>query len=269
MTVFTTFYGNTAYLDQTIASVLSQTFRDFEYLIVNDGDSGEKSDSIRARFNDPRIRVVNLERLGIARARQRGLEMARGDLIAIIDSDDVCEPDRLERQVAFLRQHADHVVVGSAVQLIDEQSKTIGFRYYPLEDEEIRRKLLIFNCIAQPSATARRSALLQAGGYTPEFPAGEDYDLWLRVARIGKLHNLHEPLIRYRIHQGGGKSQLLKRQLRDSIRVRWKAARKYGYRLTPAAAASLALNVPLLLLPPSVTLAMFKRMVAREKRTPA
>jgi GT2 family glycosyltransferase len=269
VTVFTTFFGNTAYLDQTITSVLSQTFRDFEYLIVNDGDSPEKSDGIRARFHDPRIRIVNLERLGIARARQRGLEMARGELIAIIDSDDVCEPERLERQVAFLGQHADHVVVGSAVQLIDEQSNTIGFRYYPVEDDEIRRKLPIFNCIAQPSATARRSALLQAGGYTPEFPAGEDYDLWLRVARVGKLHNLSEPLIRYRIHQGGGKNLLLKKQLRDSIRVRWKAARKYGYRLTPASAASLAMQVPLLLLPSSITLAIFKRMVAREKRIQA
>jgi GT2 family glycosyltransferase len=269
VTVFTTFFGNTAYLDQTIASVLSQTFRDFEYLIVNDGDSREKSDGIHARFNDSRIRVVNLERLGTARARQRGLEMARGELIAIIDSDDICEPDRLERQVAFLRQHGDHAVVGSAVQLIDEQSKTIGFRYYPIDDDEIRRKLPIFNCIAQPSATARRSTLLKAGGYTPEFPTVEDYDLWLRVARIGKLHNLQEALTRYRIHEGAGKSLWLKRQLRDSIRVRWKAARTYGYRLTPAAAASLALNVPLLLLPASVTLAMFKRMVAREKRPPA
>jgi GT2 family glycosyltransferase len=269
VTVFTTFFGNTAYLDQTISSVLSQTFRDFEYLIVNDGDSREKSDGIRARFNDPRIRIENLERLGTARARQRGLEMARSDLIAIIDSDDICEPDRLERQVAFLRQHADHVVVGSAVQLIDEQSRTIGFRYYPIEDEEIRRKLPIFNCIAQPSATARRSALLEAGGYTSEFPSTEDYDLWFRVARLGKLHNLHEPLIRYRIHQGAGKSLWLKQQLRDTIRVKWKASRKYGYRLTPAAAVSLATHVPLLLLPPAVTLALFKRMVAREKRTTA
>ena len=212
---------------------------------------------------------MNLERLGTARARQRGLEMVRSELIAIIDSDDVCEPDRLERQVSFLRQHGDHAVVGSAVQLIDEQSKTIGFRYYPVEDEEIRRKLPIFNCIAQPSATARKSSLLQAGGYTPEFATVEDYVLWFRVARIGKLHNLLEPLTRYRIHHGAGKNLWLKRQLRDSLRVRWKALRQYGYRLTPAAAASLALNVPLLLLPASVTMAMFTRMVAREKRKPA
>ena len=92
--------------------------------------------------------------------------------------------------------------------------------------------------------------------------------MWFRVARLGKLHNLGEPLTRYRIHEGAGKS-MVRRHVRDTIRVKWKAARKYGYRLTPAAAASLALHVPLLLLPPPATLALFKRMVAREKRKPS
>jgi glycosyltransferase involved in cell wall biosynthesis len=261
LTVFTTFYDNINYLDETVASVLTQSFRDFEYLIINDGDAAH-SERIRHTFPDPRIRLINEQRLGRTRARQRGLELASGEYIAMIDSDDFCEPERLAKQMKFLGEHSDHVLVGSALRYVDEQSQTIGYRSYPIEDEEIKRKLLVFNCVAQPSVIARREALLAAGGYNEQFHWAEDYDLWLRLGRLGKFHNLPEALVAYRIHLRSGKNVYLKLALRDTTRLKVHALRHYGYRLTPAAALSIVLHTGLRALPASVIWRLFTRFVA-------
>jgi len=258
LTVFTTFYDATAYVDQTIASVLGQTFADFEYLIINDGDPAE-SERIRRKFSDDRIRIVDQPHDSLARKRDRGLREARGEYVGMIDADDVCEPARFEEQVRFLDAHPDHAVVGSALRLIDEHSRTIGTRPYPREHEEIARTLLRWNCIAQPAVTARRDALLLAGGYRDISRWTEDYDLWLRVARIARLHNLGEALVAYRIHSQSNKSSILKSVLRDTIATKLRALREYGYRWTPAVALNIAAHGALMLLPPRLVLALFMR----------
>ena len=167
LTVFTPFYKNIDYFDECIASVLSQSFRDFEYLMVNDGDP-ENARRIERVFGDPRIRIINTANpLGLSGSRNFGLEQARGELIAFIDSDDFCEPGRLEKQIAFLRNHPDHILVGTALRYVNEKSETIGGRSYPESDEEIKKKLVTLNCIAQPSVMARRNVLIEAGGYSP------------------------------------------------------------------------------------------------------
>src|SRR5687768_16887777 len=217
LTVFTTFYKvDRRHLDQAIGTTLAQSFGDFEFLIINDGDPAE-SERIIATFRDQRIRIINQTRQGIARSRERGLAEARGELFAMIDADDYCEPGRFEKQIAFLREHRDHVLAGSALRLVDADSNVVGFRKYPEHDDEIKRTLLRMNCIAQPSTMARRDSLIAAGGYTAEFPWAEDYDLWLRLARHGKFYNFPEALISYRIHEESGKNLRLKIALRDKI----------------------------------------------------
>lgn len=269
LTVFTTFYEDGGYLDQTIASVLSQSFRDFEYLIINEGDSA-RSRRILETHQDPRIRIIDQAGEGataserITRARNRGLSEARGELIAFIDADDCCEPRRFEQQVAFLRDNRDHVLVGSALRLIDEQSRTIGSRTYPTTDAEIRKRMLLYNCIAQPAVMARRQALLGAGGYTLEFAGTEDYDLWLRAGTRGKLHNLAGQLTAYRIHPEAGKNTRLKAAVRDSTRVKIHAIRRYGYPAGPLALASIAMHAGLLLLPSRLIFWLFKRLMVSE-----
>ena len=261
LTVFTPFYGKVDYFDETIRSVLSQSFRDFEYLMINDGDPADAA-AIEQRYNDPRIRIITTpHRLGLSGSRDAGLREARGELIAFIDSDDACEPGRLEKQVAFLDSHPDHVLVGSALRYIDESSKTIGGRVYPESDEEIKRRLVVLNCVAQPSVTARRAALVEAGGYTHDFPFAEDYDLWLRLARFGKFHNLPEQLVAYRIHRDSGKNLRLRPALRDTTRVKIRAIRSYGFRATPRALASIAMHAVLQILPKRVIFWLFRRLV--------
>lgn len=266
LTVFTPFYKNIEYFDETIVSVLSQSFRDFEYLMINDGDPAVAA-AIQVRHNDPRIRIINTPTpLGLGGSRNAGLHEARGDLIAFIDSDDVCEPGRFEKQVAFLRSHPDHVLVGSALRYIDEESRTIGRRRYPENDTDIRKRMVAMNCVAQPSVIARRSALIEAGGYRPDFPAAEDYDLWLRTARLGKFHNMPDPLVAYRIHLAAGKNVLLKPALRDTTRLKIRAIRRYGFRATPRSLASIAMHALLLLLPSRAIFWLFRRLIVNRQR---
>lgn len=260
LTVFTTFYDNLRYFDQTVESVLSQSFRDFEFLMINDGDPKE-SERIRRQFPDPRIRIIDQPRDTVPRKRNRGLHEGLGEMIAIIDSDDCCEPGRFEKQLAFLRANPDHVVVGSALRCINEKSETVGLRSYPVTHEEIERTIVRTNCIAQPAVMARRQALIDAGGYTEQFPWADDYDLWLRVARIGKMHNLPEALLAYRLHPQATKNVRLKEALRDSVLLKIHAIRRYGYRATPAVIANIAMHAALLPLPKRLVLWLFRRLM--------
>lgn len=264
LTVFTPFYKtNPQYLDETIVSVLSQSFTDFEYLMMNDGPV-EDARRLEKRFRDPRLRIItNTPPLGLCTSRNAALHAAHGEFIAFIDADDICEPDRLQKQIDFLRANRDHVLVGSALRYIDEKSETIGSRQYPESDKEIRKRMVALNCIAQPAVMARRDALIEAGGYKTDFEFAEDYSLWLRAGRLGKFHNLPEPLVGYRIHRDAGKNTRLRVALRDSIRLKFYAIRRLGYAPSPRAIASIVAHLGLYLLPSSVVYALFKRIFVR------
>lgn len=264
LTVFTPFFkSNPVYFDQTIASVLSQSFSDFEYLMVNDG-SVEDAARVQKTFPDPRIRIITpATPLGLSGSRNAGLHEARGEYIAFIDADDVCEPGRFQKQISFLRANPDHVLVGSALRYIDEVSTTIGSRRYPQTDEQIRKRIVAINVIAQPAVMARRQSLIEAGGYTADYPAAEDYSLWLRLIRMGKFHNLPEELVAYRIHLQSGKHALLREALRDSTRLKLHALRRLGFSASPLAIASIAAHIVLLALPDRLVYRIFKRMFVR------
>jgi glycosyltransferase involved in cell wall biosynthesis len=229
--------------------------------MINDGDPANAR-RIEETFRDPRIRIINTASpLGLSGSRNAGLQEAHCDLIAFIDSDDFCEPGRLQKQIDFLDTHPDHILVGSGLRYVDEASRTIGYRSYPETDAEIKRKLVAVNCIAQPSVMARRRALIDSGGYTDEFPCAEDYALWLRLARFGKFHNLQEPLVAYRIHLQSGKHLLLRPALRDTVRVKIHALRHYGFAPTPRALASIAMHSLLLALPSRAIWWLFRRLI--------
>lgn len=256
LTVFTTFYQpDRRYVEEAMASVLAQSFGDFEYLIVNDGPP------IQTDVADPRIRIItNPARLGLVASRNLGLREARGEFIAVLDADDFCEPDRLLKQIEFLRAHRDHVLVGSALRFVDDKSQTIGSRHYPETDEQIKARLVAYNCIAQSTVMARRQSLLDAGGYTEEFRDVEDYALWLRLARFGKFHNLREPLVAYRIHTQASKRRIVRRVVRASLHLKIAAIGQYGFKATPRAIASIAAHVLLAALPEAFVFWLFRRL---------
>jgi len=210
------------YFRQAVESVLAQTLADLELVIVED-----PSETSAAAFlpTDSRIRhVANPERTSLVDQRNKALTEARGELVAMLDADDIAEPTRLEKQAAFLAEHPEVAIVGSQLTIIDPDGNVVGSRSYPTEHDSIVAAMTRYNAIAQPSVMARRSVLVEAGGYQyRDFPVNEDYELWSRLVAGGAvLANHPETLLRYRVHPSGTKSAMLKRMLRATIDVKHK-----------------------------------------------
>lgn len=196
-------YNAQRYLDEALSSVLAQTFDDFECLVVDDG-STDRTATLIARHagTDGRVRPLRTAHVGVVEALNAGLREARGDLVARMDADDVCEPHRYERQVAFLQENSECVAVGSWVRLIDPYGLELNEVRPATEHEQIDAHLLEANgwAIFHPTVMMRREAVSQAGGYRSQYQWSEDIDLFLRLAEIGRLANLPEALLRYRQH---------------------------------------------------------------------
>lgn len=197
------------HLREAMESILNQTFTDFEYLILNDSPDNTKLDEIVASYNDPRIRYARNEKnVGITPSRNKLLQMAEGEYIAIFDHDDISEPTRLEKQVAYLDAHPEVGVLGSWVREFP-LDKTVR---YPENDEEIRMGLM-WGCVVPHSAAMVRRKVLEEHGimYEERFSPSEDYALWCRLIPHTQFHNLPEVLFRYRLYEGNtSKSQATK-----------------------------------------------------------
>jgi len=210
-----------AYFRLAVESILAQTWTDLELVIVED-PSPRTGAAVVEAIGDPRVRyLANAERTSLIRQRNQGLAAARGQYVAMLDADDIARPERIEKQVRFLEAEPSIAVLGTWLEAIDPEGRTIGYREYPTADEEIRRAFRRYNAIAQPSVMFRREVVVEAGGYTFEGLPGEDYELWSRLARRGaRFANLPEPLLRYRIHPGASKAQRLRDTLRGTIKVK-------------------------------------------------
>jgi glycosyltransferase involved in cell wall biosynthesis len=197
-------YNGGIHFRAALESICAQSFSDFECLVLDDGStdgSGEFAEQI-AR-NDPRLRVTRRPNKGLVATLNELAAMARADLLARMDADDVALPDRFERQVAFMNSHPEVVCLGGGQVWIDEVGRPITVIRPPADDGDIQERALRgHGSICHPTAMMRASALHAIGGYRPEYYPAEDLDLWLRLGEIGTLANLPEPVIRYRIHAG-------------------------------------------------------------------
>ena len=190
------------YLAAAIDSILSQTFTDFELVIVNDG-STDDSPAILEDFarHDPRIRIISRPNTGIVGALNDGLAECRAEFIARMDADDLSRPTRFALQYQHLNDNPDCVLVGSRVLLIDPDGSPIREWITELTHEQIDRAHLERGWpVVHPSVMMRRAPLQQVGGYRKQYETLEDLDLFLRLAEIGKLANLPEVLLDYRQH---------------------------------------------------------------------
>ena len=198
-------YNAERYVEQAVASILGQSYGDFELLIVDDGSTDGTRDVLqRLAEADSRIRLVSRPNLGLVASLNEMMDLARGGLLARMDADDIAEPDRFERQVEYLRDHPECVMVGSRVLVIDPDGAPLRIMGDALAHDSIVGGLLAARgqLVYHPSIVIRAEAARAVGGYRPEtFPA-EDLDLFLRLAEIGALANLDEPLLRYREHLG-------------------------------------------------------------------
>jgi len=200
LTVLMSVYNGERTLHKAIDSILSQTYNDFEFLIINDG-STDSSKEIILSYSDPRIRFVdNRENLGLPRSLNKALELAQGEYIARMDADDVSSPQRLEKQVKFLKNNQDIDIVAGWIERVDEGGKHFGFWRADRKNntpEEIYYTLHFKNCIAHSSVLFKKKLILKAGGYNENFTKSQDYELWIRLKKIAKFAKIKEILVKW------------------------------------------------------------------------
>ena len=226
-------YNAERYVAQAIESILNQTFSNFEFLIIDDG-STDRSLKILQQYavRDQRIRLHSRPNTGLAVALNEMLQTARGELIARMDADDIALPDRFERQVSFLGDHAEVVCVGGSYEMIDDRGRFLTTLSVASDDPTIQQSALAgHGSICHPTAMMRRSALVQIGGYDASLLPAEDVDLWLKLGELGKLANLSAPVLKYRLHPGSVSAQacaIQRQQARKACELAWKRRKIQG-----------------------------------------
>ncbi|HWL14801.1 MAG TPA: glycosyltransferase [Opitutus sp.] len=196
-------YNAERYLAGAMESILAQSFTRFELLAIDDG-SRDGSLAILQRFarRDRRVHIVSRPNTGIVGALNDGLAAASAPLIARMDADDVALPDRFARQFNYMEENRNCVALGTAVDFLDESGHRVMSCPRPLDHASIESGLLKGDggMIIHPSVMLRRDAVLSIGGYRRQAEYVEDLDLYLRLALVGRLANLPETLLCYRIH---------------------------------------------------------------------
>ena len=192
-------YNAEKYIRQAVDSILSQTFTDFECIIINDG-STDNTLSILQSYNDKRVEIISRGNAGIVASINEGISIAKGMYIARMDADDISLPTRFAKQVEFLDINKNCVVVGSMYQVIDKQNNFL-FSCSPKYQECGVNKLgVLMHYIAQPSMMIKKDSLIKVGGYRKEFHVAEDKDLLYRLSCYGTINNIQESLLKYRRH---------------------------------------------------------------------
>ena len=198
-------YNAQRYVAEAIESILAQTFTDFEFLIIDDG-STDKTPEILRRYaaRDPRIRLVSRPNRGLVASLNEGLALAWGEFIARMDGDDISLPERFERQLRYLADHPECVMVGSRVIIIDPDGSPLTIMGAALTHEEIDQAFMAGRgqMVYHPSVMFRARALAKIAPYREEYFTAEDLDLFLRLAEVGRIANLAKPLLKYREHGG-------------------------------------------------------------------
>lgn len=192
-------YNSEQYLAEAIDSILIQTFKDWELIIINDG-STDSSETIIRNYQDSRIYYIrNTENLKLIKTLNKGLDYCHGKYIARMDADDSCFPERLRYQVEFLDNNLDYMMCGTNAVVIDGYSNKTG-KIYNLPDDNLLQVNLLFSpAFIHPSVMIRREAL-QNNRYDEDYKHVEDYQLWCRIAQQGKVANLQRNLLAYRWH---------------------------------------------------------------------
>ena len=188
-------------LPASIESILAQTWRDFELLVIDDGSTDGTAATLRA-IQDPRLRVLtNPENLGLTRSLNRGLAEARGEFVARQDADDLSAPDRLEKQVSFLREHPDVQLLGSSAWRMAPNGRLSGPNDLPTTHVALRWASVVDNPFLHTSVMFRRATVCgEFGGYDEKFTVCQDFDLWSRLAARHSVANLRDRLVSMREH---------------------------------------------------------------------
>ena len=199
VTVIMPAYNAMPYLVEAVRSILSQTLKDFSFIIVNDGSTDETEKYLN-QLTDPRVQVIHQPNRGQGAAKNAGLDLIRTEFVAMMDADDVSYPARLEKQLHFLRQHEEVGMVGTKVVYLSPRGRKGFSPPMPCDHETIYADLMRGrHAMGLACLMCRTSILKKVGGFRVD-GSGEDLDMWLRVGEVSKMANLDEILLAVRLH---------------------------------------------------------------------
>lgn len=201
----TAVYNGQEYLEESIESILKQTYKDFEYIIVNDG-SADRTEEILNNIKDTRVKVIHLEKNGgAASALNIAINVANGKWIALQDADDVSNENRLQQQLQYIKSDSRLVAVGSLIQCIPgndqvDQNRLSWEEAFFNSKNHFRKEQFISTPFCHGTGFFSKEAFRKIGGYDSTFHIAYDYDLWTRMFEVGEISRVPEVLYQYRIH---------------------------------------------------------------------
>jgi len=220
LSVIMSVYNAQNYLKDSIESILNQTYKNFEFIIINDGSSDNSLEIIEEYAKqDSRIKVINQKNKGLPFSLNRGIEMSSGEYIVRMDADDISLPYRFEKQLDFMQKNPEIGICGSSIIAFGEVKEAIK-KFYK-DDKMLKSELLFSTCFAHPTVFMRSSLFKEFNiKYNEEFVNSQDYELFSKMAKITKFANIQEPLLKYRV----SKNSVTK--LADSKNLRFNLLKK-------------------------------------------
>ena len=226
-------YNGAKYLREAVDSILRQSFRDFEFIILDDGSTDSTWEILQSYDSPSVVLLHNEENIGLPRSLNKALAVARGKYIARIDADDTAEPNRLERQLAFLQHHPEVGLLGTGSKMLYEDLGYERLRRPPLTNLELRSALVRRNPFMHSSVMMPRRVLEVVGGYNERLVKSIDYDLWVRIGSNYRLANLPDVLAIKRAHgQAYYRRFALQEKYKIHVAIRWHAWRGFSLPLT-------------------------------------
>lgn len=215
-------YNGEKYLSKAIESILTQTYKSFEFIIINDGSTDKSPDILHYyQKQDNRIILISRENRGLIASLNEGIKQAKGKYIVRMDADDISLPTRLEEQVKFMENNSDIGISGSAVIVFGKNTKTFVSNVLT-HNKAIKSELLFSSAFAHPSVIMNRKMILKHNlFYDNDFLHAEDFELWTRMAKVTKMANISKPLLKYRIVENS-----ISREANKNLRERYLIHKK-------------------------------------------
>ncbi len=223
-------YNREKYIARAIESVWKQSYENMELIVINDASTDGTGNLINNLAKDnPKIIVLHNEvNLGMVASFNKAINVAQGKYIARLDDDDVwCSGEKIEKQVDFLEKNPAYCLVGGGVIKVDKHDKEIVRYLLPKEDEDIRKTILVNNTFAHTTVLFRKDTFLEVGGYDEQFPFVQDWDLWLKMGKVGKFYNFQEFFVRYLDQEHNDPYHYRNYKIRRNLKMNIKLRKKY------------------------------------------
>jgi glycosyltransferase involved in cell wall biosynthesis len=222
------------YLGISVESILSQSFKNYEFIIVDDGSIDNSSKIVENyKQKDKRIIVVhNTKNIGTTKSLNIGLSVAKGKYIVRMDVDDWSYPDRLQKQYDYMEKHSDVGVSGGTIEVCDKNLNKLNVREYPLIDRNIRDIIFRYSPFAHSATIWNKEIMKRVGNYNENLPLSQDCELYFKIGKLAKFGNLKDKLIKLRMHQNSSSASKSLLQEQYAIFARIKAVMEYGYKVS-------------------------------------